>query len=419
MSAMELDGDVSTVLASLRLEVESGDLINIFYQFEDFYERKLWHQLTLALDDFYSLPDSKSNNLRIKIYDSFVSQFQQKLNPIKVVDFLLASFPNDDKRDQEAALEKLIQLKDQFISQATPSLKKAATDDDELKALLNKEESIVYVDLQISRFYLLLGNKVKSEEILELVESKFDDSSSDSQVFNSKINAAFYLTKCQLYKIDENYNQFYSNGLLYLSSIENTPTPLINEEKISLCYDLCIAALLGDKIYNFGELILHDVLNVIKSESSPYFWLFNLIQSLNAGKLNDFNHWLKVGIPKSPFLVKFQFFLQQKIIITSLLELISLKSTTNKRLSFKEISDFTGTPGNDVEHLIIKCFSLNLIKGYINQIDEILVVTWLQPRILNLDQVKALYSHLVDWDAKVEQLGKQVHESGGQVWAGL
>ena len=72
----------------------------------------------------------------------------------------------------------------------------------------------------------------------------------------------------------------------------------------------------------------------------------------------------------------------------ALLELISTKSTTNKQLTFKEISEFTGTPLNDVEHLIIKCFSLNLIQGYINQLQELLIITWLQPRILNLNQVK-------------------------------
>lgn len=103
----------------------------------------------------------------------------------------------------------------------------------------------------------------------------------------------------------------------------------------------------------------------------------------------------------------------------SLLELISMKSTTNKQLNFKEISEFTGTPVNDVEHLIIKCFSLNLIKGYINQIDEVLVVTWLQPRILNLDQVNVLYNHLCKWNGQVEGLAKEVHKNGGSIWAGL
>lgn len=405
MSAMDVDHDVYTVLSTLRLETESNELINIFYQLEDYYERKLYHQLTLTLNEFYENPESKNNRLRIKIYDLFISQFSQKLNSIQVVDFLLASFEDN----KEECLNKLLELKENFVKQ----LRNNYTNKSEIEETINNEESIIYIDLQIVRYYLILNNLEKSETILEHLNPKFE--STFENEFSSKINSAFYLTKCQLYKINENYNLFYLNGLLYLSSIKNKSLSI--EEQQMLCYDLCIAALLGDKIYNFGELLLHDILNCFKD--SQYDWLYNLIHSLNSGNLKNFNKWLATGFQKSPFLKASEVFLKQKVIIMSLLELISTKSTTNKQLNFKEISEFTGTPVNDVEHLIIKCFSLNLIKGYINQIDEVLVVTWLQPRILNLDQVNVLYNHLCKWNGQVEELAKEVHKNGGSIWAGL
>lgn len=405
MSAMDVDHDVYTVLSTLRLETESNELINIFYQLEDYFERKLYHQLTLTLNEFYENPESKNNRLRIKIYDLFISQFSQKLNSIQVVDFLLASFEDD----KEECLNKLLQLKETFVKQ----LRNNYTNKSEIEETINNDESIIYIDLQIARYYLILNNLEKSETILEHLNPKFE--STFENEFSSKINSAFYLTKCQLYKINENYNLFYLNGLLYLSSIKNKSLSI--EEQQMLCYDLCIAALLGDKIYNFGELLLHDILNCFKD--SQYDWLYNLIHYLNSGNLKNFNKWLAIGFQKSPFLKTFEVFLKQKVIIMSLLELISMKSTTNKQLNFKEISEFTGTPVNDVEHLIIKCFSLNLIKGYINQIDEVLVVTWLQPRILNLDQVNVLYNHLCKWNGQVEGLAKEVHKNGGSIWAGL
>lgn len=405
MSAMDVDHDVYTVLSTLRLETESNELINIFYQLEDYFERKLYHQLTLTLNEFYENPESKNNRLRIKIYDLFISQFSHKLNSIQVVDFLLASFEDD----KEECLNKLLELKENFVKQ----LRNNYTNKSEIEETINNDESIIYIDLQIARYYLILNNLEKSETILEHLNPKFE--STFENEFSSKINSAFYLTKCQLYKINENYNLFYLNGLLYLSSIKNKSLSI--EEQQMLCYDLCIAALLGDKIYNFGELLLHDILNCFKD--SQYDWLYNLIHNLNSGNLKNFNKWLAIGFQKSPFLKTFEVFLKQKVIIMSLLELISMKSTTNKQLNFKEISEFTGTPVNDVEHLIIKCFSLNLIKGYINQIDEVLVVTWLQPRILNLDQVNVLYNHLCKWNGQVEGLAKEVHKNGGSIWAGL
>lgn len=271
---------------------------------------------------------------------------------------------------------------------------------------------MIYIDLQISRYYLYLNQFESSEQTMSKIELKFDNLNND---LSAKINAAYYLTKSIEYKLHENYNAYYTNGLLFLSSVPS----LTSEEKVQLCYDLCIAAILGDKVYNFGELILHDILQEIATDNSPYNWLYHLIQALNAGDLSQFNHWLSIAFTKSPQLQLHQVFIKQKIIIMALLELISTKSTTNKRITFKEISEFTGTPVNDVEHLIIKCFSLKLIQGYINQIDQVLVITWLQPRILNLKQVHNLYTHLVDWDHKVEQLGNLVYQSGGTVWAGI
>ncbi|KAI5952014.1 RPN9 [Candida jiufengensis] len=408
MSAMDIDSDVSTLLASIRSELESPELINIFYQLEDFYERKLWHQLTQILDEFYYTYDQTqiSHDLKNKLYSLFIQQFQSKLNSIKVVDFLLESYPVKD------TLDKLISLRKEFVDNLKKENNFKDNEDPEFKKILENDDSLIYIDLQIARYNLYLEKLDEAEKTLSRIEPKFESLNNE---YSSKINAAYYLTKCQLYKLTKNYNEFYKNGLLYLSSVST----LNQDEKIKLCYDLCIAALLGDKVYNFGELISHDILQEFNNEQSQYYWLYQLIQNLNSGNLKEFNKWKNIAFEKSPFLKNHEIFLNQKIIIMSLLELISLKSTTNKKLTFKEINEFTGTPLNDVEHLIIKCFSLKLIQGYINQIDEILIITWLQPRILNLDQVHSLYTHLVDWDNKVEQLGNIVHQSGGTVWAGL
>lgn len=402
---MDIDSDLSTVLAQLRLDTDNAELAQIVYQLEDFYERKLWNQLTLALQELYEFPESKAGGFRAKVYNQFLSRFQSKLNPIKIVDFLLQSF--DEPRD---CLDKLQELKTAIVADLTKKLSSRRLDN--LDAVIDNDEAVVYVSLQIARYALLLNDIAQAEEILDTLGDKFESTLQNE--FSSKINAAFYLTKCQYHKIHENYNLFYTNGLLYLSSIDS---PMSSDEKVLFCYDLCIAALLGSKIYNFGELILHDILNSISDSNSQYFWLYNLIQYLNAGDLAKFNEWLAVAFEKSPQLAHHKLFLHQKIVIMSLLELISLKLTTNKRLLFAEISKVTGTAEDEVEHLIIKCFSLNLIKGHINQIDQMLVVTWLQPRILNLDQVKSLYDHLVEWDNKVAKLATEVHTSGGAVWA--
>lgn len=409
MSAMDIDTEVSTVLATIRLKSDNSELNNIIYQLEDFYERKLWHQLTQVLDQIYYTLDSTiiTSNLKNRLYNLFIKQFQLKLNPIKVVDYLLESFENDPKE----TLSTLLTLKKDFINDLKRSHNYRVTDDvddnddneeeeeenqdEELKQLIQDDEAVIYVKLQIARYYLKLHQLNKAEDILIDVAPKFESLNNN---LNSKINSAYYLEKTEHAKILNNYNDYYSNGLLYLSSVTN----LTDEEKNKLRYELCIAALLGDKIYNFGELILHDIFQEISqpsssTTSSQYNWLYQLIINLNAGNVDNFNHWLSIAIKKAPILEQHQIFLKEKLTIMALLELVS----ADKKLSFDIISEKTNTPIDQVELIIIKTMSLHLIEGYINQDQQYVVVSWIQPRILNLDQVKNLIQN-------VEHLSKNI-----------
>lgn len=407
MSPMDIDTEVSTVLATIRLKSDNSELNNIIYQLEDFYERKLWHQLTQVLDQIYYTLDSTiiTSNLKNRLYNLFIKQFQLKLNPIKVVDYLLESFENDPKE----TLSTLLTLKKDFINDLKRSHNYRVTDDDnddneeeeeenqdeELKQLIQDDEAVIYVKLQIARYYLKLHQLNKAEDILIDVAPKFESLNNN---LNSKINSAYYLEKTEHAKILNNYNDYYSNGLLYLSSVTN----LTDEEKNKLRYELCIAALLGDKIYNFGELILHDIFQEISqpsssTTSSQYNWLYQLIINLNAGNVDNFNHWLSIAIKKAPILEQHQIFLKEKLTIMALLELVS----ADKKLSFDIISEKTNTPIDQVELIIIKTMSLHLIEGYINQDQQYVVVSWIQPRILNLDQVKNLIQN-------VEHLSKNI-----------
>lgn len=47
--------------------------------------------------------------------------------------------------------------------------------------------------------------------------------------------------------------EFYRSGLQYLAFTSIASIP--QEERVSLAFDMCIAALIGEDIYNFGELV--------------------------------------------------------------------------------------------------------------------------------------------------------------------
>ena len=431
-ATMDTDSDISTVLASLRLENETnGDIVNILYQFEDYYERKLWHQLTLALEEFFFLTPEATPQLKCKVYDLFVLQFANKLNPIKVVEFALCAYGDHPKQ----MLEKLLELRQLVEKEIRVAHYKPQGSDEEnernereMVATIEATDAINYIDLNRARYQLKLGDIDDAEAVLDKLAGRYDIGNGAVAVVdtatrggktavldpNQRVAAAYYYTKYELHKLKKNYNETYRAGLLYLLSVDGTT--LTPDQKVAICYDLGVAALLGDKIYNFGELILHEILSLIKD--NQYAWLYDLIVTLNQGNKPQFLHQLQASFPQLPLLKSHEEFLVRKITIMSLMELISQQAaTSNKSLLFDAIARFTDIKQDQVELLIIKCFALDLIRGQIDQVNRMLHVTWLQPRVLDLNQVKVLYNHLLNWDSHVELLARDVYANGGAIWA--
>lgn len=101
-----------------------------------------------------------------------------------------------------------------------------------------------------SAHYLL---KIKE---IKLVKKTIDESETILDTFDSvdtSIHASFYRVSAEYYKGQADYAQYYKNALLYLSCIDISELTVI--ERIERAYDLSLSALLGETIYNFGELV--------------------------------------------------------------------------------------------------------------------------------------------------------------------
>lgn len=59
------------------------DQQHYFISFEDFWERKLWHELTDVLVEYFDLPTSGPQ--RVSLYTQFITSFADKINQLKLV----------------------------------------------------------------------------------------------------------------------------------------------------------------------------------------------------------------------------------------------------------------------------------------------------------------------------------------------
>lgn len=60
----------------------------------------------------------------------------------------------------------------------------------------------------------------------------------------------------------------------------------------------------------------------------------------------------------------------------------------DKQLTFGEVATKTKLPENEIELLVMRALSLGLVKGSIDQIEKKILINWVQPRVLDITQVR-------------------------------
>ena len=207
------------------------------------------------------------------------------------------------------------------------------------------------------------------------------------------------------------YASYYRNALLYLACI-NLPE-LSSEERQSRAYELSVAALMSDTIYNFGELLLHPILDSLTD--SAHAWLRELVFAFNRGDLRAYDV-LAGNMSKNQLLQQNKAFLDEKISLAALTESVFNRPPHDRAMSFPSIAAETRVPQDLIEHLIMKALSLGLLRGSIDQVDQIARIDWVQPKVLDLAQVDHMRLRLKQWDSSVNQLGHWIEGVGQDVW---
>ena len=72
-----------------------------------------------------------------------------------------------------------------------------------------------------------------------------------------------------------------------------------------------------------------------------------------------------------------------------------------ERLPLARVAERTQLSVDGVEMLLMRALSQHLIEGSIDQVDGVVSVTWVQPRVLLLPQVAQLRDKVAAWAAKV------------------
>lgn len=366
--------------------IECGDNVDLaesWVQLDDLYTKKLWHQLTEAVKVFVRQSIFIHGGL-VEFYHMFISDFEHKINPLSLVEIVLVVVTEIINHEEAFA----------FIE----GMKEKVKNDLEAKVLCMIEIGRIKLRAQ-----LMDDVKTIIEESSELLDTVDGITS---------VHSRYYELSSEYYKVKSDHTSYYRDALRYLGCVDIHAMSV--EEKSSRGFCLAIAALVGEGIFNFGELLCQGVMEGLKQTEKG--WLVDLLQAFNEGNLARF-YSLKQFWELQPDLLSNQHKLEAKIRLLCLMELIFRRHAHKRTIPFVTIAEAAQVDIKEVELLVMKALSLGLVKGTIDEVDQQVNMTWVQPRVLDYTQVHSLRDRVAEWSTQIRDTIKLIEDTAPEVVA--
>ncbi|CAD5211566.1 unnamed protein product [Bursaphelenchus okinawaensis] len=383
---------VENYLTQKKNSSKSPDVAEIFQTFEKAYTKKLWHQLTTDVKNALSNQKFLAEVDLKELYDNFIHEFELRINPLQLVEisvpiakFIFAKSPEESFK---------------FIQ----NVKKASTVAKDKQALVRAESAEIELHLN-NKSGGKCANIAEIRGMIEATQAKLEE-----LVGVTPVHATFYKVSSLYLREIGNHAAYYREALRYLGCEDLTK--LTEEEKRMQAVLLGFAALLGENIYNFGELLAHPILKSLEKTSEE--WLVQLLYAFNSGDLEKFRNF-EAQWKQWPDIVLHMELLEGKIRLLCLMEISLARPSKERYITFSEISQKAHVALNKVEFLVMKALSKGLVRGSIDQVEGIVNITWVQPRVLSPDQIRAMAERMSEWKKDVDGMEGILHENAREI----
>ncbi|XP_020601968.1 26S proteasome non-ATPase regulatory subunit 13-like [Orbicella faveolata] len=365
-----------------RKQSEGGPLASEWVSLGELYEKKLWHQLTLKLTEFVKNEYFAQNGGLVEMYDNFLADFEHRINMLSLMEIVI--YIIKEIKEPETAIE--------FLEREKEKIK-------------NDIEAEVLCMTAIGNIKLQQSNMEETKALVEQARGMLETIDGVTTV-----HGRFYELCSNYHKITGSYNDYYRDALRFLGCVEISTMAV--GEQVDRALHLSLAALLGNDIYNFGELLAHPVLQSLKG--TEHEWLIDLLFAFNSGDLAKFE-LLRPQWQKQADLNRNYKNLRQKISLLCLMELTFKRPSHDRNLTFAMIAREAQLPLEEVELLVMKALSLGLVKGSIDEVEQMVHMTWVQPRVLDLNQIAHMRDRLSEWCDKVKTQVYSVEDQGPEL----
>lgn len=227
-----------------------------------------------------------------------------------------------------------------------------------------------------------------------------------------KVYATLNEVFANYYRRKEDQENFYKASLQFLAY---TPaSELSADEKKQWSIKMGMAVLLGKNIFNIAELLDKEILSSLVG--SDFQWLYDLLMTLGRGQITEFASAIQRHqdfISRFPAIMKEMAYLDQKVRILAFLELLFNCGKDERCLSFEKLAQSCMIQTTEVEMLVMKAMSLELVRGHIDEVEKTVQINWIMPRYLSMEHLKVLVNRMEDWEHKMENIIRVV-ENGSE-----
>uniref|UniRef100_A0A2K5XEK7 26S proteasome non-ATPase regulatory subunit 13 n=1 Tax=Mandrillus leucophaeus TaxID=9568 RepID=A0A2K5XEK7_MANLE len=316
----------------------------VWHRLEELYTKKLWHQLTLQVLDFVQDPCFAQGDGLIKLYENFISEFEHRVNPLSLVEIILHVVRQ--MTDPNVALT--------FLEKTREKVK-------------SSDEAVILCKTAIGALKLNIGDLQVTKETIEDVEEMLNNLPGVTSV-----HSRFYDLSSKYYQTVGNHASYYKDALRFLGCVDIKDLPL-----------------------------MHPVLESLRNTDRQ--WLIDTLYAFNSGNVERFQT-LKTAWGQQPDLAANEAQLLRKIQLLCLMEMTFTRPANHRQLTFEEIAKSAKITVNEVELLVMKALSVGLVKGSIDEVDRRVHMTWVQPRVLDLQQIKGMKDRLEFWCTDVKSM---------------
>ncbi|XP_012589812.1 PREDICTED: 26S proteasome non-ATPase regulatory subunit 13 [Condylura cristata] len=302
--------------AGRRSDRPTGSLTaQLFVALKGLVSFRLWHQLTLQVLDFVQDPCFAQGDGLITLYENFISEFEHRVNPLSLVEITLHVVRQ--MTDPSVALS--------FLEKTREKVK-------------SSDEAVILCKTAIGALKLNIGDLQVTKETIEEVEDMLG-----ALPGVTSVHSRFYDLSSKYYQTIGNHAAYYKDALRFLGCVDIRDLPVSEQQERA--FTLGLAGLLGEGVFNFGELLMHPVLESLRGTDRQ--WLIDTLYAFNSGNVEKFQT-LKSAWGQQPDLAANEAQLLRKIQLLCLMEMTFTRPANHRQLTFEEIAQSARIAVNEV-----------------------------------------------------------------------